>query len=209
MASDDSPAPTAAPDSASRDMLRALAHPLRLEIMETVRRLGTARASDVAEVLDMPVNSVSYHLRTLARGGVVVEAPEAARDKRDRVWKLAHATFIADDRPPEASTTSDAEPSEAIAMSLAVLDWMRSSWAQGTSRSARGVDGDASRPNTMVASSLRVTEQQARELADAVNALLQEYTAKNRDENQADVPGDPDSEGPAHDYRALFVLSAE
>jgi hypothetical protein len=46
------------------------------------------RAADVGEALGIPANQASFHLRQLAKYGAILPAPEAARDKRDRVWKL-------------------------------------------------------------------------------------------------------------------------
>ncbi|MEO6941392.1 MAG: helix-turn-helix domain-containing protein [Terrimesophilobacter sp.] len=70
--------------------LRALAHPLRQRILMelTVRR--SLRAADLADILGEPANAVSYHLRALAKADLLVEAPELARDSRDRVWTLTH-----------------------------------------------------------------------------------------------------------------------
>lgn len=70
--------------------LRALAHPLRQRIIVelTVRR--SARAADLAEVIGEPANIVSYHMRALGKAKLLVEAPELAKDSRDRVWMLAH-----------------------------------------------------------------------------------------------------------------------
>ncbi|MDK6850026.1 helix-turn-helix domain-containing protein, partial [Klebsiella quasipneumoniae] len=53
----------------NREQLRALSHPVRLSLLHTLSRLGHARAADLAEELDLPANSMSYHLRILARGG--------------------------------------------------------------------------------------------------------------------------------------------
>lgn len=70
--------------------LRALAHPLRQRIVWelSVRKYG--RAADLATIMDEPANSISYHLRALAKAGIVEEAPEFARDSRDRVWRMSH-----------------------------------------------------------------------------------------------------------------------
>ncbi|WP_232847923.1 ArsR/SmtB family transcription factor [Occultella kanbiaonis] len=67
-------------------MLKALAHPLRRRITKVLTQREFARAADVAADLDEPANSVSFHLRVLADAGLIVEAPERARDRRDRVW---------------------------------------------------------------------------------------------------------------------------
>lgn len=69
-------------------VLRAIAHPLRSRILSEVAARGTARAADIAGDLAVPPNQASFHLRQLARYGLVEEAPEAARDRRDRVWRV-------------------------------------------------------------------------------------------------------------------------
>jgi DNA-binding transcriptional ArsR family regulator len=71
-------------------VLRALAHPLRQRLIWelSVRKYG--RAADLARVIDEPANTLSYHLRALAKVGIVEEAPEFARDSRDRVWRMSH-----------------------------------------------------------------------------------------------------------------------
>src|SRR5689334_702432 len=70
-------------------ILRAIAHPARNRILSELWASGSLRAADVARILDIPANQASFHLRQLAKYGLVTEAPEEARDKRDRVWKLA------------------------------------------------------------------------------------------------------------------------
>lgn len=70
--------------------LRALAHPLRQRIIWELAVRESARAADLASIIDEPANVVSYHLRALAKVGILEEAPELARDTRDRVWRMAH-----------------------------------------------------------------------------------------------------------------------
>lgn len=71
-------------------VLRAVAHPVRGRILDELSAAGTLRATDVAELLQIPANQASFHLRQLAKYGLVEPAPEAARDKRDRVWRAVH-----------------------------------------------------------------------------------------------------------------------
>lgn len=68
-------------------VLRAIAHPVRTRILDELSATGPIRAADVARELGIPANQASFHLRQLAKYGLVEEAPEEARDKRDRVWK--------------------------------------------------------------------------------------------------------------------------
>jgi DNA-binding transcriptional ArsR family regulator len=69
-------------------VLRAIAHPTRGRILDELGAVGPMRAADVGEALGIPANQASFHLRQLAKYGVIVPAPESARDKRDRVWRL-------------------------------------------------------------------------------------------------------------------------
>lgn len=68
-------------------MLRAIAHPVRSRILSELGAAGCLRAADVARLIGIPANQASFHLRQLAKYGLAVEAPEEARDRRDRVWK--------------------------------------------------------------------------------------------------------------------------
>lgn len=68
-------------------MLKAYAHPLRRQMIRLFARREHLRAADVAEDLGVAPNSASFHLRVLADAGLIEEAPEHARDRRDRVWK--------------------------------------------------------------------------------------------------------------------------
>ncbi|MGP9537630.1 helix-turn-helix domain-containing protein [Brachybacterium sp. AOP43-C2-M15] len=200
-------------DFATRDQLRAMAHPLRLEIMERVGRRGTARAADVAADLGIPANSVSYHLRILARGGVVEEAPEAARDRRDRVWRLTQLSFEhgrrtgGPDNDPEATDVEYLDASGAT--SLAAFEWIRSAWnaeiARYRSRDIAPEDGLGS----LFATSLRLSKEQMRELNRTINAALHEYQLINRDELGANLPGDPESDQEAYTFKVLWAAVGE
>ncbi|MGR0220649.1 ArsR/SmtB family transcription factor [Agromyces sp. ZXT2-6] len=70
--------------------LRAMAHPARLRIIGMLRADGPATVGALAERLGEAPGSVSYHLATLAKHGFVEEAPELARDRRERWWRAAH-----------------------------------------------------------------------------------------------------------------------
>ena len=75
-------------------VLRAIAHPTRNRILSELSAAGSLRAADIARLLDVPANQASFHLRQLAKYGLVEEAPDEARDRRDRVWRLVDAEGI-------------------------------------------------------------------------------------------------------------------
>lgn len=66
--------------------MRALAHPLRMALIEVLGMEGTATATRCAELLHESQANCSFHLRTLARYGFVEEAP--SDDRRERPWRL-------------------------------------------------------------------------------------------------------------------------
>ena len=68
--------------------LRAIAHPMRTRILDEISARGSMRAADIARELDIPANQASFHLRQLAKYGLIEEDTGAARDRRDRVWQL-------------------------------------------------------------------------------------------------------------------------
>lgn len=71
--------------------MRALAHPLRLRLLGLLRSDGPATATTLADEVGESPALVSYHLRTLAGYGFIVEAPELGRDARERWWRSAHS----------------------------------------------------------------------------------------------------------------------
>ena len=70
--------------------MRALAHPLRLRLLGELRVRGPQSVGMLADVVDEAPGSVSHHVGVLARHGFVEEAPELARDRRERWWRAAH-----------------------------------------------------------------------------------------------------------------------
>lgn len=100
---------TDAPEMRSSDptVMRALAHPLRIEIMETLDELGEATASEIAAQLDQTVANASFHLRLLASAGFIERAEPRGREKP---WRSKHRGR--DLRPDVDDPSSVAESTE-------------------------------------------------------------------------------------------------
>ena len=67
--------------------MRALAHPIRLTLLELLHERGTATATECAVEVDESPQACSYHLRTLARWGMITRAE--SDDRRETRWRLA------------------------------------------------------------------------------------------------------------------------
>jgi hypothetical protein len=78
--------------------LRALAHPLRLRLLELAAAEGAITTSLAAARTGESTANCSFHLRLLARHGFLV-GTGAGRDRRERPLRLA-------DRPPLADLWS-------------------------------------------------------------------------------------------------------
>lgn len=97
-------------------VLAALAHPLRRRLMDVLRVHGPATASLLAERTDQHVGNVSHHIRALAEVGLVEEAPELAKDRRERWWRL-----VARSLRWSGEVLSDDPAEEAIAQAVQSL----------------------------------------------------------------------------------------
>ncbi|MET9384237.1 helix-turn-helix domain-containing protein [Streptomyces sp. NPDC002928] len=87
--------------------LRALAHPVRVQLVGLLRKYGPSTATRLAERLGVNSGTASYHLRQLGAAGFVEEDTERG-NARERWWRSVHRrTWFNDlnlaDREPEAA----------------------------------------------------------------------------------------------------------
>ena len=80
------------PIELSRTGMWAMAHPLRFRIWELLRE-GPSTASRVGRRLGESRGSASYHLRMLARAGLIVE-DETLGTRRERWWRRPEEPMV-------------------------------------------------------------------------------------------------------------------
>jgi DNA-binding transcriptional ArsR family regulator len=68
------------------ETLKALAHPLRQQVLARLQQRGSATSADLATEFDVDRGAASYHLRQLARFGFVEEDTERSAGRR-RYWR--------------------------------------------------------------------------------------------------------------------------
>lgn len=73
-------------DDRGARVLRALSNPLRFRLLTALEGNSPARVSDLAEIVDEPANSVSFHLRELAKAGLVEKAEDVEGATRKESW---------------------------------------------------------------------------------------------------------------------------
>src|SRR5450631_1150637 len=88
--------------------LRAVAHPVRLGILEQLTVHGAMTATELAERLDETPSNCSWHLRKLAENGFVEEAEGGAGRKRP--WQAVSQGLVwgEADESPELARAGDA-----------------------------------------------------------------------------------------------------
>ena len=91
-------------------VLAALAHPLRVALLYQLNALGSRTASQCAQALGETPANCSYHLRQLAKVGLVER--EEATDGRERPWRPVYTGLglvpTVDDADPEVMTAARA-----------------------------------------------------------------------------------------------------
>ena len=163
-----------------RDQLKVLAHPLRLRALGALRTGGPATATAIAARLGSNSGKTSYHLRELAKVGLIVEEPERGT-ARERWWRAAH------DITSWSSTDFQEDPEMA-----AVEDWLRGHVVRiHAERGDRWVTTRADwSPDWLDAAELsdfrvRLTAERLRAMNAEIHEVLQRY---------ADTENQPDDE---------------
>jgi predicted ArsR family transcriptional regulator len=131
--------------------------------------LGTPlRAADLAESLGIPANQASFHLRQLAKYGLIEEAPEAARDGRDRVWKATSTDGVRLDL-----SELEKAPGGRAAVGVFKRQWLARSH-DALDRSMEWHDRTDSTVS-VASGTLRLTKAEASRFSDDVTALVERY----------------------------------
>jgi hypothetical protein len=79
---------TAEPELTDARAMRALAHPVRLSLIDLLGYHESLTATQASELTGESPTNCAFHLRTLAKYGFLREAPTTSR--RERPWTLVH-----------------------------------------------------------------------------------------------------------------------
>jgi DNA-binding transcriptional ArsR family regulator len=163
-------------------VLAALAHPVRVQLLNYLLGTGAHTATQCAEVADASPSACSYHLRHMERFGLVARVPadeSGTADGRERVWRAAATGFVLGGRP-----SADRPAVRAVRQALGSLD---------IDEAARLARRYVSRADTAEAEwqdaavfatyGLAVTADELTELAASIDALVRPFIAATRDDH--------------------------
>ena len=158
--------------------LDALSHPVRLDLLSFLMSHGAATASDCARAVDDSPSNCSYHLRVLAKHGLV--EPVASEDGRERPWRatITGLSLDLDSTDPSvvASATAMLEASIQLDYQLAREHVRRRDRIEGA---WRDVDAHAQY-------GLRVNPAELQSIVERIDAIVRPYIAATRQ----DAPDD-------------------
>lgn len=155
---------------ASATSLRALAHPLRIAMLELLSRRGPQTSSTLGKMLDQPSGVTSYHLRQLARHGFIQEVSGKGRG-RERWWERARGTvdFVSTDLAGNLAS------SEALELVTLEFERQRMSALAGFLQSGDlSIDKEWSNAAAIKTHTFHISAAQMAQLANAVEALIAE-----------------------------------
>lgn len=156
------------------DELAALAHPLRLDLLTFLMSAGPATASACARAVGDSPSNCSYHLRFLARHGLV--EPIDNEDGRERPWR---ATITGLDVDPGSAGAEQ----EAAFAAVALQRDQRLAREFLTRRA--GLDAAWRTVSGLSTYTLKLTPDEAAELLGRLDALIRPYIAAVRDDDPA------------------------
>lgn len=98
--------------------MRALSHPIRIALLEVLNLHPSLTATEAGRLIGETATTCSFHLRTLAKFGLVVE--DGTGPGRRRPWKVAETGFEFSDRQ-----TDEVESRAARALSDVLIEhWL-------------------------------------------------------------------------------------
>jgi len=160
-------------------VMRALAHPARLAIVEHLR-YHAATATECAEIVGLSPSATSYHLRALAKWGLVEEAPGRG-DGRERLWRTRGGGWTIDTQP------EDPETIDAIRALVLLVIARQDQAAREYLARVSDESPEWQLATAFTQSHLLMNAEELRELTHEVFKLLERYSRANRTDPPADA----------------------
>jgi helix-turn-helix protein len=190
MSSEESPRPERPADTWDEPLkltdpkaMRALAHPVRMELLDLLGVAGTLTATQASEILGESPANCAFHLRTLAKYGFAKEA--GGGRGRERPWTRTRRTI-------SISSTEQDDPQAAIA-----ADALGSVYFERWVERARRVFGSRDRlpgwenATQMNRSAVFLTAEETAQVAREFQEIINRYRGRERDLAQRPPGGMP------------------
>jgi DNA-binding transcriptional ArsR family regulator len=162
-------------DVREASVMRALAHPARIAILEHLFAGHSGTATELAEVCGLSPSATSYHLRALAKANLIEDAPNRG-DGRERVWQSAFRGFNVSSGP-SASVAEQTAEHELTTMYVDLEHARTHEWlARRNGETQEWYDAAG-----FIGIRLLVTADELNDLNKKINDLLEPYGLTHRD----------------------------
>lgn len=153
--------------------IRAVAHPARLTILEALQGGREMTATECASLTGLSPNATNYHLKALARYGLVGEAPPRS-DARERPWRaLGRGLDI----------RSDLKAGKDLAdRTIMMTFWDRDRAVIDEFLARQEEEPPSWRDVVLSNGDYWITADEAHQIAEAVEQVLEPYRARGRAE---------------------------
>lgn len=161
----------------SAGALRALAHPLRVQIYDIISQYGPQTASTLATMTGESSGATSYHLRALAKHDLIREV-DGRGTARERWWERPEGSVTFTN--PEALKT----PSGRAATQVVMTEFLNRRHQQLMEFVSTDLDdlGDWGEAATISTATVRLTVEQLEALSRRVQRLIDETVTQYRDQ---------------------------
>jgi predicted transcriptional regulator len=153
--------------------MRALAHPVRMALLELLSVAGTLTATQASEALGESPANCAFHLRTLAKYGFVREA--GGGRGRERPWTVTRSSV-------RISSTDQTDAQAALAADALSLAWFEH-WVD---RARRTYANNARMPGwehatNMTNRAIFLTAEEAEQVNRELHEIIDRYADRQRD----------------------------
>mgnify|MGYP001610194323 CR=1 FL=1 len=161
--------------------LKALAHPLRVQIYDLLSRCGGRAASSLAERLGESSGATSYHLRALAKHQLIREV-EGRGTARERWWERPRGA-VSMTNPETVKTPAGRAVTEVV-----VSEFYRRRHDQLQDYLRKALRGNPDDWEAMLTTStIALTKEQFEALSESIQALIDDASERYRDQTGPDV----------------------
>jgi Helix-turn-helix domain len=163
--------------------MRALAHPVRMALLELLSVAGTLTATQASEVLGESPANCAFHLRTLAKYGFVKEA--GGGRGRERPWTAAQRSIT-------ISTMDQEDPQAALAADALSHFWL-DRWMDRARRAYGVSDPDPAweRAKQWSSKARFLTPEEAEQVTREVRQILERYQDRELDPSRRPAGAQP------------------
>jgi DNA-binding transcriptional ArsR family regulator len=150
--------------------LRALAHPLRMQLLRLIRQNQPATGARLAELTGESTASVSYHLSVLHKHGYIEPDPVPGPTRRHKPWRTTYESLRIEAHHRELPPSQTVEGA-ILGPLLAENRRLQDAYFEGSS----GLAGAWAEVGTFELTDLVLTEPEFDRLTDEVGAVLARY----------------------------------